>query len=126
MKICSEVHQEREIKARQDAYRALMPEVIRQLKGLNLEMSPENVKDFQETLALEIWLTPPHWTGWVRCKKCGLRPCEGIFGDEVVTCSFCIPPNYEKWNPREILDPGMIALCNQMDFKIKKAQGPST
>jgi len=108
---------------RQKKFDALQPLAMAALKKLKMEITPENLEDMQEELALQRHLTPPSWNGWITCIKCGIRPCGGNYtGEEVTTCSFCIPPNYEKMAYHELVDPAMIAICNRSDYYLKKAK----
>lgn len=110
------------MEARTFAYRNLLTETLRQLKVLHMEPSPENIQDLQETLALMAWITPPHWTGWVDCQKCGKVPAEKDFsGKSVSACAFCISPDIELYEPKSLTDHRFIGYCNWVDSVIARS-----
>lgn len=97
-------------------YAAFQPQAIAILKKAGEPLTPNNIMIAQESLAIERRIVPPHWTGWIDCEKCGIRPAEKEYaGEKLLTCRWCFVSD-------EILgmDLSWTAHCNKMDAAYKR------
>lgn len=109
-------------------YSALQTEVLQHLKSLGIAPNAQNIAVFQEDLAIHKAIVPPHYTGWVDCKRCGIRPAEAYkHGSLVDKCQWCIhmhdgePPETNEWI-RCMTDVEAVGLVNRTDYFAEEAQ----
>lgn len=115
-KTYSQMTPQEEIDTRSSEFAALHRSAVKYAQIYFGEASPQNVLKAQEMLAVDICIVPPHWTGWVKCELCGLRPERKAHqGDVVAACTWC--PSRELF--ATIIDVYWIAHCNELQSRIK-------